>query len=57
MNSNIADRISKAAEEWADKEFPEGILAPENEELADAAYEAFIAGALYAESLGTGTGS
>lgn len=32
------------AKEWADKEFPETRLAPENEQLVDAAYEAFCAG-------------
>lgn len=43
-NTPTNDEVQRLAQEWAEKEFPESILAPENEKLADAAYEGFIAG-------------
>ena len=43
VESSTGKRDELAAE-WADKEYPKSVLAPENEDLADAAYEGFCAG-------------
>jgi hypothetical protein len=47
MNESVEPSPGKRDElaaEWADKEYPESVFAPENEALADAAYEGFCAG-------------